>query len=60
MYCANGNAGITTNITVDHEKAVCLNKDARFLTRQSMHCQYLQLELLFLLPFIPHPETHQM
>jgi len=27
MCCACGNAGITTDIIVDHEKAVCVNKD---------------------------------
>lgn len=50
MCCACGNAGITTDIIVDHEKAVCVNKDVIFFMRQSSHCQYLQLKLLFLPP----------
>lgn len=50
MCCAYGSAVITTDIIVDHEKAVCVNKDVNFFMRQSLHCQYLQLELLFLPP----------
>jgi len=50
MCHAYGNACITTDIIVDHEKAVCVNKDVSFFTRQSLHCQYLQLELLFFPP----------